>query len=511
MKGQLAWTRKDILVVSLMFALTVGIRLYFALQVPYVIGSESFYWQRQVDSILESGTPLHNDLLFSGGRTFEGSPLFAYLLAIPSYFLGFEFGSKILLNIASSLLTILAFLICKKTTSSKYVAYLTSFFAGFIPVIWERTVHTVTIYAITIPLLVWCINCFLDITHAKKYRVWWYALSLLFFSILHSSVLILIAGLLVYLVMLKVESLEVSKSELEIIVFSTLVAFIVQMTLYRQVLFAHGIGVIWQNIPDQIVGKYFAETTLLEAFYRIGEIPVFFGMIIIAKYLFRQKDKIVYLFISFALAVGVALYLRLLEPWVGMMVLGAILVLLFSFYYTFYLDYVPSTKFARFLPVLKVLFFVTFILTSALPALDLVVGGIEEAAMDRRLPALQWLKAHTQTHDIILAPISDAAMIASLADRVIVADTSFLMVHDAKQRQDAIDLAFTSPYESFAVEAMEELGVRYVYVNRPALARQYGVETLPFISPEGKSDCFSRVYEGGVEIFRRTCEVRLIS
>ena len=85
------------------------------------------------------------------------------------------------------------------------------------------------------------------------------------------------------------------------------------------------------------------------------------------------------------------------------------------------------------------------------------------------------------------------------------------MVHDAKQRQDAIDLAFTSPYESFAVEAMEELGVRYVYVNRPALARQYGVETLPFISPEGKSDCFSRVYEGGVEIFRRTCEVRLIS
>lgn len=504
------WTPQDVAIIALILVITISLRLYLAYDTPFAIGEESAHWYRQANSILETGKPISQDTLYQGGRVLGSFPVFAYFVALPTWLFGFEAGAKLFTNLSAAVVSVLAFMICLRTTNSRYVAYLTSFFAGFIPIYWQNTVQQVSIYSLVIPLFIWCLYLFIEIVIGKRQVVGWYVLSLLLYALIHPTVLLLIGGLFIYLLMLKVEDMKVTKAELELVLFSSLIAMTLQVIINKDVLFAHGAEVIWQNIPSRIVGAYFTQTTLLQAFYRIGEIPVLFGIVIIAKYLFKEKDKTVYLFISYALMIGTALWLRIIEPGTGMMFLGAILVLLFSFYYTLYLDYVPSTRFHKFLPVFKTVFFLTFIITSVVPAVELVGTAQQEARMDKHIEALEWLEQHAKG-GAVFAQVEHGAMIAAYAHQPIIADTNFLHVYDATERVEDIEKLFTSPYETIAAQVMQKRDGTYILVDKAVMKQKYNETELPFFDRFQASDCFARVHQGPVDVYQKTCEVKVSS
>ena len=313
------------------------------------------------------------------------------------------------------------------------------------------------------------------------------------------------------LLILEVERLAITKSELELVVFSLIVIPIMQAILYREVLLSHGVGAIWQNIPSQIAGDYYSGLTLVEAFYKIGEIPVLFGLIIIAKYLFNQKDKTVSLFMGFALVIGAMLWGKIIEPRVGMMFLGAILVLLFSFYYTLYLSYVKDTKFERLLPLLKLFLFTTFIFTSIIPSFQLVNAQVAQARWDVHGPALDWIQKNTDEGAVFIADPSQGAMIAAKANRTIIVDSNFLHVSDAQKRVEDVMQIITTPYRATVIDIMGQYRAEYLYIDDKIISEKYNRTQLRFLPDGEDSDCLKRVYDHDVLIIKRTCSLKVIS
>ena len=116
----------------------------------------------------------------------------------------------------------------------------------------------------------------------------------------HTSVILLVLSLIVYLVLVKIEDLKLKQSEIETTLFSAFVMLWMYLLVFKKAFLKHGFSFIWQNMPTKYLTTYFHQIPIWEAIYLIGIIPFVLGLFITYHYLFNRKNKKVYLLISFA-------------------------------------------------------------------------------------------------------------------------------------------------------------------------------------------------------------------
>ncbi len=88
---------------ALVFAFSLGVRLYFAFQSPTFTSGDAYFTIRQVEHIRQTGLPIFEDALSYGGRTYIFPPLFHYVLAFFNLFLPITIVGKLIPNIIASL------------------------------------------------------------------------------------------------------------------------------------------------------------------------------------------------------------------------------------------------------------------------------------------------------------------------------------------------------------------------------------------------------------------------
>ena len=111
-------------------------------------------------------------------------------------------------------------------------------------------------------------------------------------SRVHASIFIILIGLLFYLLIMKLEKMSISTSEIEIMLFSIFIIFWSQFTMFKEAFLVHGTSIIWQNTPAMYIGSEFAKFNLASAIYTIGIIPLFFGFYIVFKHLFQRFKQL---------------------------------------------------------------------------------------------------------------------------------------------------------------------------------------------------------------------------
>lgn len=488
----------------LVFALVLGIRLYFAFSIPYFTSDDSYFHLRQIESIRETGKPIFDDALSYSGRTFIFSPVFHYIIAFFSLLMPVSFAAKLIPNIFAASLVFFIYLIAKKITKSNNIALFTAFLSSFVPVFFAETTTQLTPLSLVIPLIFLLIYALMNIT--LRAGLYCYLAVLVLLAFMHPLVVLFIIGLIFYLVLVRLEHLKQSREELEVSIFSIFFVLWAQFLIYKKPLLYHGVSVVWQNIPKEVLGEHFSAATILGVIYQIGLIPFVVGLYVIYLFLFKKKNKDIYLIMSFAASAGLLLWLRLIELKIGLIFFGLVLVILFAQGYWLFITLIKRTKWARLLVLSVVLVFIAFIPLSVYPSIVLANQAVKEIGQDE-IDALEWIKSQTPPGSTIVATVRAGHMVTAIAGRKNIMDSNYLLQQDSAVRFNDVKRIYTTTLEIEAVELMDKYGADYIYFSKNA-KRYYKIDRLRYAG--GK--CFREAYSDGVIIYRKLpeCVVRKV-
>ncbi|MBW2996294.1 hypothetical protein KY332_03265 [Candidatus Woesearchaeota archaeon] len=489
-------------ILILIFILTLALRLYFAFSTQ-TLDHEAYYNLRQIESIKTNGLPIFQDNLSYGGRTSLFIPVFQYFLSIFSFILPTTIVLKLIPNLLASTIVIISYLIAKKITSNKNAALFCSFISAFIPIYLIETVNSSSIYSLTIPLTFLALYFLMNL-HKIKYITYFLTTSILL-TIIHPSSSLLIIGLIIYAVIVNLEGLPQKKQETESILFLTFFSIWINIILYKKAFLQHGPSVIWQNIPPAVLSFYFAQTNVLEAIIKIGFIPVIFGIYAIYRYIFKEKNKNLYLLFGLTLAIFFLTWFKLLQPTVALMVLGVILAILFTQGYKLFFDYLKTTKLAKHKRNFLTLFILIFILTSVIPSIYFTHQRIQASPTQDDIQALEWLKQNTDPEDTIAASLKEGHLINAIAERKNILDTNFLLAPNTAERYEGIKAIYKYPQKTEAISTLNEYNIKYIFFS-PTSKSEFDIQELHYLDRK----CFKAVYDNQTKIYKSFCKVEEI-
>lgn len=322
-------------------------------------------------------------------------------------------------------------------------------------------------------------------------------ISIFILSLTSASSFLLIIALLFYLLFLRLEKLKLTRKEVEIILFSTFLITIVNFWIYKDAFLFHGISLIWQNFPKEVMSKYFLEFNLLGALYLIGIVPFVSGIYIIYYNLFKKKKQFTFLLISFAVSTALLLWFRFIQLRIGLMFVGTILILLFAqFMYKFWI-YLNRTKFSKYKNYIFFLIIVLIILTSVWPSYTYAKREMKNIANDDEINALIWLR---QNPGKTLNLLDEGNLITYYGKSKNVWDSNFLMINNIDQIEKDVKTMFTTKLETTGIELLNKYDVKYIFYGK--VRKKYG--KIPYLSDK----CFNIVYENkNVRIYKVLCKL----
>ncbi len=494
--------KSEYLLLGFLFLLVLSIRLYFAFQTRNY-APESYYTIRQVDHILHTGLPIFKDDLSYGGRTLFQGFLYFYILAAFRLVFSENIVYKIIPNIFMASMILIVYAISKYLTKNDNVSLFSAYVAGFIPIFYLKTITDISVYTLVIPIILLFIFCMLQLQENKAYVVIILILILLL-RIIHPSVMLLIISLLVYMLIIRFEGLSQSKEEVEIILFSTFLILWSIFITFKKPFLIHGIFVIWQNIPLEILNNYFKDISILESAYSIGLIPLIFGLYTVYQYLFKEKNRQIYLIISFAVSITLLLWLKLLSLAVGMLFLSPILVILFSVSYQRFLQYLAKTRLAALQDVFVILFIFIFFIFSIIPALYAGHRAVTSSVTNDEIKALKWIANNTEQGAVVVGNLYEGHVINTVAQRPNVIDTNFLLIKNIDQRLQDVNIMYTTPSETEAVRIIDKYNIGYILFSKNS-KELYHLQSLPFVAD---SHCFQEAYtQDSIEVYKSLCRL----
>lgn len=504
------------LLLSIVIALTLAIRLYFAFSTPYFSDDTSYYQLRQVEAIQQHFVPEFYDPLSFGGRLFLFSPLFHYLLAFLTSFGSNWYLTKIIPNVFAVSIVPIIFLLVDEITKNKQIALFTACVSAFIPIYFVETVNSLSVKSLSLPLSFLFLLFFYKIQN--RTAALWCLFLLCFLILLDASSLLLLFGLLVYLFLEKIYGITPKKEHLEFVFFGLLLSAWFYFLLYKSALLQHGMNILWQNIPQQLVDKYYYNITIIGAIYHIGIVPLFFGLLVIYYILFYNPKKEALSFeqeaknyedirrkifpiISITLVITVLLWLTMVEWTLGLLYLSILLVILSGYGYMLFHNYLQRTKIKKWSGIIFGVVFLIFILSSVIPAFTYTDVRIAQTITPKEILFLTVLPQITSKNEIVLSLVDDGHYIEYFAGRKTVADSNFLQIPDAKQRLQDIETVFTTHSKIVATKIMNKYHATYIYVS-PTAKELYNIEYLPYED----NDCIQLIYTGVVRLYKSTCE-----
>ncbi len=491
--------------------ITLAVRFYFAFATPYYSDDESYFHLRHIETIRDHWTPQFYDPLSFSGRLYLFSPFFHYIFSFITLFGASWHVTKIIPNIFATSLIIIIYFLIEQITKNRGIALFSACISAFTPLYFVETVNTLSPQCLAIPLTFLFLLCFYRLR--EPHYAFYTGILLCFLILLESSTLLLLGGLLGYLFLEKIFELPQRKEEKEFIFFSILLSLWFYLLLYKRPLLEHGIHILWQNIPPQLVDKYYYNLTIYSSISHIGLIPLFFCLLVMYYILFnnpfkRTEEQIatedrkkIFPIIGITLTTTLFLWFKLIEWTTGMMYLSILLVILSGYGYMLFHNYILRTKIRAWSTGIFFLVFAIFIVSSVIPLITYSTAKISQSITPKEVASLRFLPEITEEDEIILSLVDDGNYIEYFGNRKTVADSNFLQIQDATQRLNDINTLFTTHSKIVATHIMNKYNAKYIYVSATA-KKLYGIEYLPY----DDNDCFKLIYTGEVRIYESNCQ-----
>lgn len=504
--------KRGLLIVTIIFLAVSLLRIFLALSVDGFSSDYSYYVLRQVDQITQTGIPiLHDDLSYLG-RTYYLSPVFFYILSFFSLVFPAVLVGKIVPNLFAASIVFMVYLIGIEITKNKEAALFTAFLSGFIPVFLAETVYAISIYALVMPLFLLLIYCFIKITMHEmgpqslhRYKLLFVILIVLY-AFLHPSVLLFILFCWIYAFLLSLEGFSLTRSEIELIVFSSLFVLWAFFVTMKTFFLEQGFSVIFGGVPYFLRGAFFSEFTFLESIYKLGIIPVLYGLYSLFRFTYGRREKHVYMLVSLIYLMLILLWFKLIPITAGFIFLGSFLMIIMLLHYDWVFHFFngsgKSMVHTTAMTLIILYYIVTFVSSSGLPAMTYLGLAREQVPTPDERAAFDAMQDLLSPEDVVIASPAYGQTIAYFAERKTIADVFFFGTA-ASDRFVDLERIYTTHSLSTALSLFDKYGATHVLVSDSTL-ENYDVDTLSYLN----DDCFLPSFsQGDVTLYEIRCRV----
>ena len=278
----------------------------------------------------------------------------------------------------------------------------------------------------------------------------------------------------------------------------------INFIIFKKAFLTHGINIIWQNIPSSILSSYFSQT-MFEAIIKIGVIPLILGGYVIYRYMFREKNRELYLLFGLAFGCFFLVWPKLLQPNVAFMFLGVILTILLAQWYKIFFSYLKKTKVAKYKILFVLLFVILFMITSIPASVYFINQKLDAAPTENDIEALNWIKENTEESSIIAASLKEGHLIKAIADRDNIMDQNFLLIENSEQRFQDLKLIYRANYKTDSIPLLNKYNSKYIFLSDTTRS-EFDINKLNYIDKE----CFELVFSKNTKIYRSLCKVEII-
>lgn len=478
-----------------LFVLNAALRIWLAASLPHP-GYDAYWTLRLTDHIVETGQPLVLDPLGFGGRTLRMSPLFYYVLAPFRLVMPAEVFISVVPNLLAATLVIALYRLSMRLTASPAAALFVAALGGLNPFFLQKALVG-DVAALAVPLLLFALDAVLRVPAGEPVGR---AVGLgLVLGLLHPIALVFVAGLLLYLLLLKLEGLGVEPREMEVTLFVGLFTLWLQLLLFKPALAAQGLQVLWLNIPRSLLDQQFAAVGLVQVLGALGALAVLLGAIGLYRSVVSGRRRAAALLFALILAVSILLGLRLVPFTTGLMWLGLLLACFAGDALANLAHYLRQTKLPRLARPVTAVLGLLCLLGASLVAVEAAGRALREAPSDEEFAALGWLAQSTPAAAKIWAPVEEGHLVAYAAERKTAYDLWFFGVPEGPRLYEELEALALTPFEVEAVEGLNRHGITHVYLSPRALAAPGGRPA--FI----ESSCFALRYNASVEIYEVRC------
>jgi hypothetical protein len=494
--------KKEYWILGAIFLLALGVRLFFAFQTSQFSDSMSYFNLRQIENIRRTGFPIFDDPLSYSGRFYVFLPLFHYLIAIFSLAMPLGLTVTIIPNILISLLVFVVFFISLEMTKSTEASLVAAGISGFLPILFLNTVTTISVYTLVMPLSFTILLALMKVTSNSR-SITLFMILMILMVLTDLSVIVLLFGFFVYLFLGWLVKLDKESIDLELIYASSLLVILFSFLIFKGLFITYGPDVIRQNIPQTLLNQYFTGFNIFEAIYQIGIIPFVFGIYVIYRHLFVQKNRNLYIIISFALSLSFLIWMGMIELKVGMIFFSIVLAILSGEAYRMLSEYLKKTKLVKYYTLFISIFIIFVLLTSFLPSVLYARLSVANEIDEKEIMALEWLKDNTPENTVVAGSTSAGHLITAIADRKNIMDTNYLLQENAEQRLLDLNTIYSTRFQTDAVRILNKYGASYILLSGQE-KDYYKIEDLSY-AQEG--NCFNLVYDKGAKIYQAVCVI----
>lgn len=478
-------------------SLTLILRLSLAFAIPNFT-YESYFHLRHIEYIASHGLPLYHDPLSYGGRTLIFLPAYHYLFAFFSLFFPLETIAKLLANLLLVSLIPLVYLLAKKLTQKENPSLFSAFLAAFIPFLWQP--NSLSPVQLFLPLALLALYSLISLN--RKEFIYLYLFSFFLLSLTSSATFLVVIGLLLYLLLSKIEEKKIPPEELELALFSLFFFLWLQFLFFKNILLAEGPRFIWQNIPSPLIAQYFPRFSILHSLLLVGLVPLLTGIYVLYKSFFREKNRHLFLFFSLALSTILLFILNLIELKITLLFLSLIFAIIFSQYSQLFAAYLKRTKLDQFkIPVL-ILIILLFLLTAVYPSLSFALE--QSTPSPEEIKAFLWLRENAPPDAAVLTSLGEGHLLTYLSRRKNFMDDQFSLIKKVETRFDHLNSLFTTPYQTQAINLLNQYNLTYLFIS-PQAKKEYNLTLPPYLDEK----CFELVYSNVVWIYKAKCQLQL--
>jgi len=488
--------RKTLYWLGGIFLAVLALRLLFAFLTPNLT-YESYFHLRQVENILQVGTPAYQDALSYGGRALMFLPFFHYFMALFGLFLPLTLVAKLLPNLLISLLVPLVFLISERITKNETSSLLAALIAGLLPILYKTNSFSPDV--LFLPLMLLLIYFFLRIQE-KKF-LWGYIILFPLLTLTSSATSLIIIGLGVYLLLYYLEERKIQQEETELMLFSLFSFIWIQLLFFKKLLLMGGMSFMWQNVPSAILENYFPQVSLFSALLLVSVVPFLSGIYVVYKSLFKIKNRNLILLISLAMATSALAWLRFVRFELSLSLFALILAILFASFYHNLQEYFSNLKWLKKTTLLLIITLTLLLITMFPPSLGVALQ--QQTPSDKEVQAFAWLANNTNSDEAIAASVQEGHLVTYYGKRANLMDDQFSLIPNIEKRyQDANDL-YTTKFQTVALSITDKYKIKYIVLT-PTAKSKFELNKLNYLT----SDCFKKVYDDEVKIYLVKCELR---
>ncbi len=478
------------------FLFTLAVRLIISFTIPNFT-YDSYFHLRQIEHISETGLPLYNDPLSYGGRQHIFLPVFHYVMAFFAIFMPLEIAAKMIPNLLFALLTIIAYLIAKKTSSNEPAALFSALIAGFLPILFVP--NSLNPASFFFPLVFLNIYAFLRLTE-KKF-LYLYLTSFIILCFTSSATALLLIGYGAYGILSFIEIKPLPRIEKELMIFALFFFVWSQFLFFKNTLLSQGLRFIWRNVPPQIISTYFPEISIPKAIVAVGIIPVVVGIIIAYRSLFQLRDRRLLFLLSLIISTTTLTWLKLMEFEFALTFFGLILALFFASFYAQSSRYLEKTT----LEFLKKKYFLIIVLLLSLstiwPAISTALHQATPTAEE--VTAFQWLNKNIPANSTVAALVEEGHLVTYYGRQKNMMDGQFALIKGMSVRFADLHSLYTTVFQTQAFAVMDKYDLNYLMIT-PSAREKYALAGLKYYSPA----CFERVYGAETRIYRIRCSLQ---